>query len=116
FERVREQNKNARAKDKFITINQARENKFQFEWNSSIQAIPSFTGNKVFREYPLQEIAKFIDWTPFFHSWEMKGSYPKIFNDPERGVEAKKLFDDAQLMLEKIIREKWLTANGVVGI
>ncbi len=78
--------------------------------------MPSFTGNKVFDDYSLDEISKYIDWTPFFHSWEMKGSYPKIFNDDERGVEAKKLFDDAQKMLQQVIDEKWLTAKAVIGI
>ena len=73
-------------------------------------------GIQVFKDYPLKEIAEYIDWTPFFITWEMKGSYPKIFDDKERGVEAKKLFDDAQSMLNKIINEKWLTANAVVGI
>src|ERR1035437_468057 len=57
-----------------------------------------------------------IDWTPFFHSWEMKGTYPKILSDPERGAEATKLFDDAQAMLKKIIAEKWLKASAVIGI
>jgi 5-methyltetrahydrofolate--homocysteine methyltransferase len=75
-----------------------------------------FTGTKVFKDYDLAEIAEYIDWTPFFHSWEMKGSYPKIFNDPERGAEAKKLFEDAQHMLSRIISEKWLQANAVIGI
>ncbi|HMT30800.1 MAG TPA: vitamin B12 dependent-methionine synthase activation domain-containing protein, partial [Bacteroidia bacterium] len=73
-------------------------------------------GTKSFNDFSLSEIANYIDWTPFFHSWEMKGSYPKIFQDPERGVEAKKLFDEAQKMLKQIINEKWLTANAVIGI
>ncbi len=67
-------------------------------------------------DYSLEEISQYIDWTPFFISWEMKGSYPKIFDNPERGAEAKKLFDDAQKMLRKIIDEKWLTAKAVIGI
>jgi len=73
------------------------------------------TGNKVFENYSLEEISKNIDWSPFFHSWEMKGTYPKILEDKERGVEATKLFKDAQDMLKKIISEKWLQANAVIG-
>ncbi len=76
---------------------------------------PSFIGNKAFKKYPLEEIAAYIDWTPFFHSWEMKGTFPKILEDKDRGVEAKKLFEDGQKMLKKIIDGKWLQANAVVG-
>lgn len=118
YERVRENNKNARSQNKFISIAEARSNKFPIDWKNSDKDIkkPAFTGTKVFEDFPLEQIAEVIDWTPFFHSWEMKGSYPKIFNDPERGAEAKKLFDDAQQMLKKIISEKWLKASGVIGI
>jgi 5-methyltetrahydrofolate--homocysteine methyltransferase len=70
----------------------------------------------VLNSFPLKEIAAFIDWTPFFHSWEIKGSYPKVLSDPEKGIEATKLFNDAQAMLNKIIQENWLTANGVIGL
>ncbi len=115
YDRVREQNKNAQSQNKFIPLAKARENKTVIDWNTSTLVKPSFIGNKVFTDYPFEKIVPFIDWTPFFHSWEMKGSYPKILNDPERGTEAKKLFADAQEMLKKIIDEKWLRANGVVG-
>jgi 5-methyltetrahydrofolate--homocysteine methyltransferase len=116
YERVREQNKNAQSQNKFIAISEARKNKYPIDWNKTEIKKPGFTGNKVFDNYDLGEIATYIDWTPFFHSWELKGSYPKIFNDPVRGEEAKKLFDDAQVMLKKIISEKWLTARAVIGI
>jgi 5-methyltetrahydrofolate--homocysteine methyltransferase len=116
YERLREQNKNARSQNKFVSIDEARANKFPIDWSKSASATPSFTGNKVFDNYDLEEIASYIDWTPFFHSWELKGSYPKIFNDPDRGTEARKLYDDAQQMLKKIIAEKWLTARAVIGI
>ena len=69
-----------------------------------------------FDDYPLAELRDYIDWTPFFHTWEMRGSYPKIFDDPEKGTEAKKLFDDAVAMLDQLINERWLRARGVVGI
>jgi 5-methyltetrahydrofolate--homocysteine methyltransferase len=116
YERVREQNKNAQSQSKFVTLEEARKNKLKLDFSNGSIAKPSFLGNKVFNDYPLKEIAEYIDWTPFFHSWEMKGSYPKIFDDKERGAEAKKLFDDAKAMLDKIIKEKWLTANAVIGI
>ena len=116
YERVREQNKNAQGQNKFISLQEARENKFPIDWSRSEIVKPAFIGNKVFTNYDLKEIAEYIDWTPFFHSWEMKGSYPKILKDPERGTEATKLFNDAQSMLKKIIDEKWLQANAVIGI
>ncbi|MCE3278435.1 MAG: methionine synthase [Bacteroidetes bacterium] len=116
YERVREQNKNAQSQNKYISIAEARENKFPINWKDTKIQTPAFTGNKVFEDYSLEEIAEYIDWTPFFISWEMKGSYPKILNDPERGEEAKKLFNDAQKMLKQIISEKWLKANAVIGI
>jgi len=115
YERVREQNKNAQSSNKFIPIAEARSNKFKIDWEKTTITKPSFFGNKVFENYSLAEIAKNIDWSPFFHSWEMKGTYPKILNDTAHGAEAKKLFDDAQKMLKKIIDEKWLQANAVIG-
>ncbi len=116
YERVREQNKNAQSQNKLISMAEARTNKFPVDWNKTEITKPLFIGNKVFDNYDLNEIAEYIDWTPFFHSWELKGSYPKILNDPERGVEATKLFNDAKNMLSKIISEKWLHAKAVIGI
>ena len=116
YERVREQNKNAQSQNKFISIAEARENKFPIDWKTSAVVKPAFIGNKVYQDYPLAELVDFIDWTPFFISWEMKGSYPKILKDPARGEEARKLFADAQKMLKQIIDEKWLKANAVIGI
>lgn len=116
YDRVREQNKNAQSQNKFISIEEARANKFPIDWNTTVITNPHFIGNKTFTDYSLAEIAEYIDWTPFFISWEMKGAYPKILKDPTRGEEARKLFADAQAMLKKIIDEKWLKANGVIGI
>jgi len=116
YERVREQNKNAQSQNKLISMAEARENKFPIDWNKTEIVKPNFIGNKVFDNYDLKEIAEYIDWTPFFHSWELKGSYPKILNDATRGAEATKLFNDAQKMLDKIISEKWLQAKAVIGI
>lgn len=116
YARVREQNKNAQSQNKFIPLEEARQNKFPTDWNKTDIKKPAFLGNKVFDDYDLKEIAEYIDWTPFFHSWEMKGSYPKILSDPTRGAEATKLFNEAQGMLKKIIDEKWLQARAVIGI
>ncbi|MBL7912521.1 MAG: methionine synthase [Bacteroidia bacterium] len=116
YARVREQNKNAQGQNKFLSLKEARENKFPIDWSKKEINKPTFIGNKVFTNYDLKEISEYIDWTPFFHSWEMKGSYPKILKDPSRGTEATKLFNDAQAMLKKIIDEKWLHANAVIGI
>jgi len=116
YERVRGYNRNENSGDKYIPIEKARENRFTDDWESQNIKTPEFLGNKAYRNYPLEEIAGYIDWTPFFHSWEMKGVYPKIFEDKERGVEARKLFDDAKEMLKRIISGRWLTANAVIGI
>ncbi len=114
--RLREYHINARAKTELLPLSEAQKNKMKIDWNSTEIAIPNLLGTKVFTDYPLAEIADYIDWTPFFISWEMKGSYPKILKDAVRGEEARKLFDDALAMLKKIIDEKWIGANAVVGI
>lgn len=116
YERVREQNKNAQSQNKFISLEEARKNKVPIDWNKTEIVKPGFIGTKVFTAYSLAEIAEYIDWTPFFHSWELKGSYPKILSHPEIGAEATKLFNDAQAMLKQIISENWLQANAVIGL
>src|SRR5689334_24944092 len=70
---------------------------------------------RVFEEYDLAELREYIDWQPFFNAWEMKGRFPDILNNPASGEAARKLYDDAQEMLDTLIKEKWLTANGVIG-
>jgi 5-methyltetrahydrofolate--homocysteine methyltransferase len=100
----------------YVTIEEARKNKFQIDWDSYQPHAPKQLGSQVLEDYDLKEIAEYIDWTPFFHTWEMKGRYPKILNDPEKGEEAQKLFDDAQQMLQEIIENKSLTANAIFGL
>lgn len=114
--RLREYHLNARSKAEILSLEEAGKNKFKIDWSESEIVAPNLLGTKVFTDFPVEEIAGYIDWTPFFISWEMKGSYPKILKDPVRGEEARKLFDDAQKMLKRIIDEKWITANAVVGI
>ncbi len=116
YDRVRHDFAARQRETQWLTLAQARANKIKIDWASYQPSVPIFTGTKVFEDYPLAEIAPYIDWTPFFHSWELRGSYPKIFEDAEKGEEAKKLFADAQAMLKKIIKEKWLQASGVIGL
>ncbi len=114
YEEVRERHKGREAKTKQHPIEEARRNKFN-NWESYEPVKPSFLGIKVIDHFPLDTLVWYIDWSPFFQTWEMAGSYPKILDDKVVGVEARKLFDDAQVMLKKIIREEWLTARAVVG-
>jgi len=115
YEQLRKMHQNKNSEQKFVSLAEARRNKMKSDWSKVEITTPILVGNISLPDFPIGEIAKYIDWTPFFHAWEMKGSYPKILSDPERGVEAKKLFDDGQEMLNKIISEKWLTAKGVAG-
>lgn len=99
----------------FVKIEEARVKKFKTDWTTINPTKPSFLGNKTFNNYPLEEIAKYIDWTPFFQTWELHGKYPKILADEVVGIEATKLFNDAQKMLRQIIDRKMIQANAVVG-
>jgi len=98
-----------------VTLEQARERRTPIDWTGYEPPAPTFTGVRVFAEYDLAELREFIDWQPFFNAWEMKGKFPDILNNPATGEEARKLYDDAQDMLDQLIKEKWLTANGVIG-
>ena len=111
--RVRHQGKQI-AKD-YLSIEDARKNKLQLDFTNYTPPKPSFLGTKVFEEYDLAELRKYIDWTPFFSTWELHGKYPNILEDKIVGEEAKKLLADANALLDKIIAEKWLTAKAVVG-
>jgi 5-methyltetrahydrofolate--homocysteine methyltransferase len=115
-EKLRERHAGKRSRAKVAPIEKARANRTPIDWEGYEPPKPEFTGTQVIEDYPLEEIARYIDWTPFFHSWQMKGSYPKIFDDEEKGEEARKLFDDAQTLMKRIIDEKWLTARAVCGI
>lgn len=104
----------SRKPKEYVAFNIAQNNRFILD-NSDIKK-PAFLGEKVFIDYSLEELIPYFDWTFFFIAWEFKGTYPKILSDPKKGKEAKKLFDDAQIMLKKIVDEKWFTANGILGI
>ncbi|WP_421942305.1 methionine synthase [Pedobacter sp.] len=114
YDKAREAHLNKRSDKRFKTIEEARENKFKIDFQPNLPT-PAFTGTKVFDDYPLEELVPYIDWTPFFHTWELRGSYPKIFDDKNVGSEAKKLFDDAQTLLKRVLDEKLFTAKGVIG-
>jgi 5-methyltetrahydrofolate--homocysteine methyltransferase len=115
YDKAREAHLSKRSDKQFKSIAEARENRYQIKLNGSIPPKPSFTGTKVFEDYPLEDLIDYIDWTPFFHTWELRGSYPRIFDDKVVGAEARKLFDDAQQLLKKIIDGKLLKAKGVIG-
>ena len=115
YAKIREQFEAKKASKKMISINEARVNAFTIDWNETDLQIPSFTGTKVLDNYPIADLVPFIDWTPFFQTWELAGKYPRILEDEVVGAEAKKLFADAQQMLTKIIDDNWLRAKGVFG-
>jgi 5-methyltetrahydrofolate--homocysteine methyltransferase len=100
---------------KLAPFAEAAARRFQTDWQTVDIPTPSFTGVRVLRDYPLAEIARYIDWSPFFLTYEMKGKYPRIFDDPNVGPPARELFDEAQAMLRRIIDEKLLAASGVYG-
>mgnify|MGYP000194450781 CR=1 FL=1 len=114
--RIRESHKGKRAQSKRATLAQARANALVTDWNAYTPPVPKQLGLQVFKNYPLAEIARYIDWTPFFQTWELHGRYPKILQDEVVGEEARKLFTDAQAMLKRIIDENWLHASGVIGL
>lgn len=99
----------------YITLEEARKNPVKIDWSATQYATPKFTGRKELIAYPLDEIRPYIDWTPFFQTWMLAGRYPGIFQDTVVGTEAKKLYDDANKMLDEIIRDKSLQANGVLA-
>ena len=115
YSNLREDFQNRKHAKNFLTIENARQQKFKTKENEQIVK-PSFLGTKSLHAYDLNEIRKYIDWTPFFITWEMHGKYPEILNDNIVGVEATKLFNDANSLLDKIVSEKWLTAEAVFGI
>ena len=112
---VRERVKNRKPKAKPLSYEAAKANAPTIEWDNYAPPKPSFQGIKVFEDYPLEDLVDTIDWTPFFISWDLAGKYPKILDDNVVGEAARSLFDDAQIMLKKLIDEKLLTAKAVIG-
>ncbi|MBU3685114.1 MAG: methionine synthase, partial [Mycobacterium sp.] len=99
-----------------LTLTKARANRTPISWDDYTPPVPvQGLGVREFRDYDLAELREYIDWQPFFNAWEMKGRFPDILNNPASGEAARKLYEDAQEMLDTLIKEKWLTANGVIG-
>lgn len=99
----------------YLSYENAQNNKVSVKWDEYTPPIPKFTGVKTFNDFDLNEIRKYIDWQPYFIAWEMHGRFPQILSDELIGTEATKLYNEANLLLDKIIGEKWLTAQGVIG-
>ena len=106
----------AKKPKEYLTIAEARANKFNPAWNESMVYSPVFKGIKVFDDYPIEELRRDIDWTFFFLAWEFRGKFPAILDDPNQGTEVRKLYDDANNFLDEIIAKKMITAKGVLGI
>ncbi len=101
---------------KLASMEQVHANRFRSDESGYTPVKPTFLGIRQFDDYSLEEISHYIDWSPFFQTWEISGRYPAIFDHPEKGSHARELFDDAQTMLKKIIDEKWLQAQAVIGL
>ncbi|MGV3684593.1 MAG: methionine synthase [Daejeonella sp.] len=115
YTKAREAHLSKKSDKRFKSIADARADRFRIDLNGSIAPKPAFTGTKIFADFSLDELVPYIDWTPFFHTWELRGSFPKIFDDKFVGVEAKKLYDEARTLLDKLLKDKSLRANGVIG-
>ncbi len=116
YAEMRVGHKARQAAKNYTPLADARANKVEIDWNEGVAQTPNKLGVQYFDNYDLGEISRYIDWTPFFQTWQLSGRYPQILDHPEKGEEARKLFSDAQDMLHEIIKEKWLTASAAVGL
>ena len=116
YEKIRVNHAKKRGQKAFLKIEDARKNKIQIDWNDTDIIKPASIGVQLLKDFDLAKLKDFIDWTPFFQTWELHGRFPRILDDKVVGVEAKRLYVDALSMLNKIISEKWLTANAVFGL
>lgn len=115
YDDIREKRLAKPKSDRLVSLEHARENAAQVTFDQYSPATPKFLGTRVFDDYPLEELVDRIDWTPFFRTWELAGTYPAILDDAIVGESARSLFEDAQAMLKQIVEEKWLAAKAVVG-
>ncbi|TAF66128.1 MAG: methionine synthase [Cytophagales bacterium] len=115
YDRMREGHANRQKDKKMRTIADARQRKFNIDWKNTTIQKPKNLGTKVWQAYQLEEITPYIDWTPFFQTWELHGKFPKILEDEIVGESARKLYQDAQQLLQKVVNEKLLTAKAVIG-
>ncbi|MDX1942892.1 MAG: methionine synthase [Saprospiraceae bacterium] len=116
YARIREQRGSRQSSKKYLTLKQARANKAKIDWDHYAPPKPTFLGIKVFNDYSIEELTRYIDWTPFFQSWELAGKFPAILEDEIVGTEAQKLYNDARSMLRRIIDENWLQAQAIIGL
>ena len=115
YEKVRERNQNRRPKGNLLSYGDAAANRYQGNWDEYTPPRPAFTGTRTFKDFPLTELLPYIDWNPFFNTWQLKGKYPAILQDETVGETATSLFNDAQDMLKDLIENKKLTASAVIG-
>ncbi|QGZ60412.1 methionine synthase [Paraburkholderia acidisoli] len=115
YERIRDQHANRKATP-LVTLEEARANKTKVDWASYTPVKPKFIGRRVFKNFDLNELANYIDWGPFFQTWDLAGPYPAILNDEIVGESARKVFSDAKSMLSRLIQGRWLQANGVIAL
>ncbi len=115
YARIAEAHQRGQDAKRRITLATARADALKLDWSGYRPVKPSFLGPKLFRDYPIAELVPYIDWTPFFATWEMKGTFPQILEDEKVGAAARSLYDDARAMLAKMVGEKWISANGVIG-
>ncbi|CAL1520951.1 methionine synthase [Chitinophaga sp. MM2321] len=116
YHKLNEAFKNKKQTKQYLTVAAAQQNKTAIDWDAFTPVKPTFTGIKKFEDYDLGEIAKYIDWQPFFIAWELHGKFPQILTDELVGKEATRLYNEAKELLNKVIKEKWLGANAVIGI
>ena len=116
YERIRVNHSKRRQQKQFLSLEAARKNHFPISWQQEDLVAPKKSGLQVFEDFDLAELRKYIDWTPFFQTWELHGRYPAILEDEVVGEEATRLFADAQSMMDKIVGEQWLTARGVCQV
>lgn len=115
YAQARENHLHKRSDKQYLAIGEARANRFAINWKQYMPPRPRFLGTKTLENFPLDALVPYIDWTPFFHTWELRGSYPRILSDKTVGTEATKLYGDAQKMLQDVVQNKKLQANGVIG-
>jgi 5-methyltetrahydrofolate--homocysteine methyltransferase len=115
YDRIRDQHANKKALP-LVTLAEARANKAKIDWSGYQPVKPKFIGRRVFKNFDLSELANYIDWGPFFQTWDLAGPYPAILNDEIVGESARRVFSDAKSMLARLIQGRWLTANGVVAL
>jgi 5-methyltetrahydrofolate--homocysteine methyltransferase len=106
----------AAPRHKIVSLEAARARRTPIAWRSEDLAVPSFTGVRVLDNFPLATLRQFIDWTPFFHAWGLKGVYPRILEHEERGAQARQIFNEGNVLLDKIVENEWITARGVYGL